>query len=80
MRLCEGRVETRSELMQETSFLSFRFAVSRIALVKPERARAIEQLLMRMAQSGQLRGRVSEEQLIDVLDQVSLELIALSLP
>ncbi|GAA5991345.1 hypothetical protein JCM5350_006991 [Sporobolomyces pararoseus] len=39
-------------------------------LVKPERARAIEQLLMRMAQSGQLRGRVSEEQLIDVLDQV----------
>ncbi|GAA5841750.1 hypothetical protein JCM3766R1_005169 [Sporobolomyces carnicolor] len=39
-------------------------------LVKPERARAIEQLLMRMAQGGQLRGRVSEEQLIDVLDQV----------
>lgn len=25
---------------------------------------------MRMAQGGQLRGRVSEEQLIDVLDQV----------
>ena len=45
--------------------------VSRIALVKPDRARAIEQLLMRMAQSGQLRGRVSEDQLIDVLDQVS---------
>lgn len=38
--------------------------------MKPERARAIEQLLMRMAQSGQLRGKVSEEQLIDVLDQV----------
>lgn len=45
-------------------------AVSRIALVKPDRARAIEQLLARMAQSGQLRGRVSEDQLIDVLDQV----------
>lgn len=44
--------------------------MSRIALVKPDRARAIEQLLMRMAQSGQLRGRVSEDQLIDVLDQV----------
>ncbi|GEM06931.1 programmed cell death protein 5 [Rhodotorula toruloides] len=44
--------------------------VSRIALVKPERAKAIEQLLMRMAQSGQIRGRVSEDQLIDVLDQV----------
>ena len=38
--------------------------------MKPDRARAIEQLLARMAQSGQLRGRVSEDQLIDVLDQV----------
>ncbi|PRQ77914.1 hypothetical protein AAT19DRAFT_8982 [Rhodotorula toruloides] len=45
-------------------------AVSRIALVKPERAKSIEQLLMRMAQSGQIRGKVSEDQLIDVLDQV----------
>lgn len=45
--------------------------MSRIALVKPDRARGIEQLLMRMAQSGQLRGRVSEEQLLGVLDQVS---------
>jgi len=30
---------------------------------------------MRMAQSGQLRGRVSEDQLIDVLDQVSLRFL-----
>lgn len=45
-------------------------AVSRIALVRPERARGIEQLLMRMAQGGQLRGKVSEDQLIGVLDQV----------
>lgn len=47
-------------------------AVSRIALVRPERARGIEQLLMRMAQGGQLRGKVSEDQLIGVLDQVRL--------
>ncbi|KAK4053495.1 hypothetical protein OIV83_001662 [Microbotryomycetes sp. JL201] len=44
--------------------------LSRIALVRPERARGIEDLLVRMAQSGQLRGRVSEEQLIGVLDQI----------
>lgn len=45
--------------------------MSRIALVRPERAKGIEQLLMRMAQGGQLRGKVSEDQLIGVLDQVS---------
>lgn len=45
--------------------------VSRIALVSPERAKQIEGVLLRMAQSGQLRGRVTEEQLIGFLDQVS---------
>lgn len=45
--------------------------VSRIALVSPERSRQIESVLVRMAQGGQLRGRVSESQLIDLLEQVS---------
>lgn len=44
--------------------------VARIALVSPDRARQIEAILLRMAQTGQLRGRVSEEQLIELLDQV----------
>lgn len=46
-------------------------AVSRIALVSPERSKQIETILLRMAQSGQLRGRVTEEQLIDLLNQAS---------
>lgn len=44
--------------------------VSRIALVSPERSRQIEGILLRMAQTGQLRGRVTEEQLIQLLEQV----------
>lgn len=44
--------------------------VSRIALVRPQRARAIQELLIRMAQGGQLRGKVSESMLIGLLDQV----------
>ncbi|GAA5823081.1 hypothetical protein JCM3770_007089 [Rhodotorula araucariae] len=62
--------ERRRAVMSQILSSEARERLSRIALVKPDRARAIEQLLMRMAQSGQLRGRVSEEQLIDVLDQV----------
>lgn len=45
-------------------------AVSRISLVSPERSRQIEMILLRMAQGGQLKGRVSENQLIELLDQV----------
>src|SRR5882757_5161407 len=44
--------------------------VSRIALVSPDRSKQIETILLRMAQSGQLRNRVTEEQLIDLLNQV----------
>jgi len=47
-----------------------RFPVTRISLVGAERAKQIETILLRMAQSGQLRGRVTEAQLIDLLDQV----------
>jgi programmed cell death protein 5 len=48
--------------------------VSRISLVAPERSRQIESILARMAQSGQLKGRVTEAQLIDLLEQVRADL------
>ena len=44
--------------------------VSRIALVSPDRSKQIETILLRMAQSGQLKNRVTEKQLIDLLNQV----------
>lgn len=47
-------------------------SVARIALVSQDRARQIEAILLRMAQTGQLRGRVTEEQLIDLLEKVRI--------
>ncbi|EJD46066.1 DNA-binding TFAR19-related protein [Auricularia subglabra TFB-10046 SS5] len=44
--------------------------LARIALVSPQRSSQIEAILVRMAQTGQLRGRVSEEGLIGLLEQV----------
>ncbi|SCV73287.1 BQ2448_7213 [Microbotryum intermedium] len=64
------RMSTARNRGTDLKLRSWCVIVSRIALVRPERARAIEALLLRMAQSGQLRGRVSEDQLIGVLDQV----------
>lgn len=46
--------------------------MSRIALVSPTRSSQIESILLRMLQGGQLRGRVSEQQLIDLLEQVRM--------
>lgn len=50
--------------------LPFLTKVSRIALVKPQKADAISDILLRMAQSGQVRQRVTEDQLILLLDQL----------
>ncbi|KAI6117565.1 PDCD5-related protein [Pisolithus croceorrhizus] len=44
--------------------------LSRIALVSPERSQQIEAVLLRMAQTGQLRGKVTESQLIELLEQM----------
>ncbi|KJR85478.1 programmed cell death protein 5 [Sporothrix schenckii 1099-18] len=45
--------------------------LARIRLVKEERASAVEDRLLMLAQSGQLRGKVSEDQLKDMLTRLS---------
>lgn len=62
--------EMRRDMMATILDSAARERLSRIALVSPERSQQVESIIMRMAQSGQLRGRVSEQQLIDLLDQM----------
>ncbi|KAF9282601.1 Programmed cell death protein 5 [Linnemannia elongata] len=45
--------------------------LSRIAMVKADKARAVEDLLIRMAQGGQVRAKITEKQLIELLEQVN---------
>ena len=65
-------------LPPDLKFLSYRLrklphvhTVSRIAVVRPDKARGVEELLLRMARSGQLQGRVTEAQLVQFLEQIS---------
>ncbi|KAF8163189.1 PDCD5-related protein [Crassisporium funariophilum] len=62
--------QMRRDLLTTVLDTAARERLSRIALVSPERSKQIEAILLRMAQSGQLRGRVTEEQLIDLLNQM----------
>ncbi|THG96774.1 hypothetical protein EW026_g5116 [Hermanssonia centrifuga] len=43
--------------------------LARIALVSQDRARQIEAIILRLVQSGQIRGQVTEQQLIDLLEK-----------
>ncbi|KZT44190.1 hypothetical protein SISSUDRAFT_966260, partial [Sistotremastrum suecicum HHB10207 ss-3] len=66
----EAEAQMRRDLLATVLDSAARERLSRIALVSPSRSSQIEGILLRMAQSGQLRGRVSEQQLIDLLEQV----------
>ncbi|KAF4614818.1 hypothetical protein D9613_002950 [Agrocybe pediades] len=66
----EQEEQIRRDMLSTILDTAARERLSRIALVSAERSKQIEAILIRMAQSGQLRGRVSEEQLIDLLDQM----------
>lgn len=45
--------------------------MARIALVKPEKARAIEDMIINAARRGAIGEKVTEERLIDLLEQVN---------
>jgi len=61
--------QMRRDLLATVLDNSARERLARIALVSPQRSQQIEAILLRMAQTGQLRGRVTEGQLIDLLEQ-----------
>ncbi|CCM05052.1 uncharacterized protein FIBRA_07254 [Fibroporia radiculosa] len=61
--------QMRRDLLATVLDGAARERLSRIALVSPQRSQQIETILLRMAQTGQLRGRVSEDQLIELLEQ-----------
>lgn len=48
-----------------------RLRLGTIAAVKPERAEKLENIIITNAQRGAFNGKVSEAQLIDVLEQVA---------
>ncbi|KAG6385276.1 hypothetical protein SASPL_154108 [Salvia splendens] len=48
-------------------------AVARIALVKLEKARGVEDVILRAAQTGQIVEKVSEERLISLLEQINTQ-------
>ncbi|THH09989.1 hypothetical protein EW145_g1632 [Phellinidium pouzarii] len=61
--------QMRRDLLATVLDSDARQRLARIALVSPTRSTQIESILLRMAQSGQLRNRVGEKQLIELLEQ-----------
>ena len=50
--------------------LNLNDVVSRISLVKPEKGRSLEDWLISAMQSGKVRNRITEPDLLSILDQI----------
>ena len=67
----EADAAQRHGMLSQILDSSARDRLRRIALVKADRARAIEDLVLDMARRGQIRQRVSEQELVGLLEEIS---------
>ncbi|KAJ8407933.1 hypothetical protein AAFF_G00269770 [Aldrovandia affinis] len=67
----QREAEMRNTILAQVLDQSARARLSNLALVKPEKAKAVENYLIQMARFGQLGGKISETGLIEILEKVS---------
>uniref|UniRef100_A0A3P9KBU4 Programmed cell death protein 5 n=2 Tax=Oryzias TaxID=8089 RepID=A0A3P9KBU4_ORYLA len=63
--------EMRNSILAQVLDQSARARLSNLALVKPDKANAVENYLIQMARFGKLGGKISESGLIEILEKVS---------
>lgn len=63
--------ERRQMMLSQILSSDARERLARIALVKPEKASGVEDVILRAAQMGQIAEKVSEERLITLLEQIN---------
>ncbi|XP_075879264.1 programmed cell death protein 5 [Nelusetta ayraudi] len=63
--------DMRNSVLAQVLDQSARARLNNLALVKPEKATAVENHLMQMAHSGQLGGKISEQGLIEILEKLT---------
>ena len=63
--------EQKQAMMVQLLSDEARIRLGNIAAVKPDKAERLENIILQNAQSGRFQGKVTEAQLIDLLEQVS---------
>ncbi|KAI4902602.1 hypothetical protein NFI96_032920 [Prochilodus magdalenae] len=67
----QREAEMRNTILAQVLDQSARARLSNLALVKPDKAKAVENYLIQMARFGQLGGKITESSLIEILEKVS---------
>ncbi|XP_032892332.1 programmed cell death protein 5 [Amblyraja radiata] len=70
----QRETEMRNTILAQVLDQSARARLSNLALVKPEKAKSVENYLIQMAKIGQLGGKITESGLIEILEKVNQQL------
>ncbi|KAL7722945.1 Double-stranded DNA-binding domain containing protein [Entamoeba marina] len=63
--------ERRQQLLTSVLEADAKERLASISLVKPEKARQVEDMIMLMCQKGQMTGKINEGGLISLIDQIN---------
>eukprot|EP01080_Neovahlkampfia_damariscottae_P004765 gene4765-8347_t len=63
--------DQRNKILSQIMTPEARERLNRVAMVKGDRAKSVEEYLINAAKNRQLSGKVDEEQLITILEQVA---------
>lgn len=66
--------EMKNSMLSQILDQGARARLNSIALVKPEKAKMVESMLIQMARSGQIGGRINEEGLVGLLENVNKQM------
>ncbi|ONH68884.1 Programmed cell death protein 5 [Cyberlindnera fabianii] len=64
----EGQSSGLSAALDQVLEPAARERLSRVNMVRPDRAKAVEQYIMRLAQSGQVRRKLGESDIVEILN------------
>ncbi|XP_012690133.1 programmed cell death protein 5 isoform X1 [Clupea harengus] len=67
----QRETDMRNSILAQVLDQSARARLSNLAMVKPDKAKAVENYLIQMGRMGQLGGKISESGLIEILEKVS---------
>uniref|UniRef100_A0A8C2YVC5 Programmed cell death protein 5 n=1 Tax=Cyclopterus lumpus TaxID=8103 RepID=A0A8C2YVC5_CYCLU len=71
VRMKREETDMRNSILAQVLDQSARARLNNLALVKPEKANAVENYLIQMARYGSLGGKISDSGLIEILEKVS---------
>ncbi|XP_072135808.1 programmed cell death protein 5 [Mobula birostris] len=70
----QRETEMRNSILAQVLDQSARARLSNLALVKPEKAKSVENYLIQLAKFGQLGGKISESGLIEILEKANQQM------